>query len=203
MATIYTIGYTSFSIDVFVEVLKENGITCLIDVRSVPQSSYYSDYNKENLIPLLKKAGIVYRNYKDEFGARQDDRKYYNEKGYLDFSVFAASEVFGSGIKKINSAHDLKYTVCLMCAEKDPINCHRAILVARELSKNGYEIKHILSDKGLCTQKDLEKRLLEEFFPKREQLSIFESDNLSEDQLIEKAYRLKNEEIGFRLEEEE
>ena len=47
--TIYTIGYSGFKIDDFVKTLKENGVSVVIDVRSLPYSQFYSDYNKENL----------------------------------------------------------------------------------------------------------------------------------------------------------
>ena len=78
MKIVYTIGYTSFDIQKFVEVLKKYKITCLIDVRSTPKSSYYKDFDDSNLLPLLKNNGILYRNYKEEFGARQDNKDFYS-----------------------------------------------------------------------------------------------------------------------------
>ena len=201
MRIVYTIGYTSFEINKFIEVLKKYKVSCLIDVRSVPKSSYYKDYDDANLKLSLKKEGIIYRNYKEEFGARQNDEQYYS-KGYLDFDKFSKSEQFNLGIEKIKNAQDLGYGVCIMCAEKDPINCHRTILIARNLYKKGFEINHILSSEETCSQTDIDKRLLDEFFPKRNQISIFDEDNLNEEELIERAYKLKNEKIGFVLEDE-
>ena len=203
METVYTIGYTAFEINSFINVLKKYEISCLIDVRSVPKSSYYKDFDDTNLSFLLKKHGILYRNYKQEFGARQEDKSFYNKKGYLDFDVFSNSEQFKSGINKIRKAQQLGHIVCLLCAEKDPINCHRAILIGRNLDKNGFCVRHILANEKYCEQSEIDMRLLEKYFPNRKQLSLFNENNLTDDEALEKAYQLKNEEIGFRLEGEE
>lgn len=203
MNTVYTIGYTSFDIQKFIEVLKKYKISCLIDVRSTPKSSYYKDFDDSNLMPLLKSNGIIYRNYREEFGARQENKEFYSSKGFLDFNVFSQSKQFNDGIDKIRKAQDMGYTICLMCAEKDPINCHRTILIARNLDKKGFYVKHILATEDLCKQCDIDKRLLEKYCPNRSQISLFNENNLTDEESIEKAYRLKNEEIGFRMEEEE
>lgn len=203
METVYTIGYTSFEIQKFVEVLKKYKITCLIDVRSTPKSSYYKDFDDTNLLPLLKNNGILYRNYKEEFGARQENKDFYNVKGFLDFEVFSQSKQFNDGIDKIKKAQDMGYVVCLMCAEKDPINCHRTILVARNLDKKGFNVKHILATEGLCEQREIDERLLEKFFPNRSQISLFNENNLTNEELVTKVYQLQNEIIGFRMGDEE
>ncbi len=199
---VYTIGYTSFDINKFIEVLKSYNVKCLIDVRSLPKSGYYKDFDDTNLSKLLQKNDIIYRNYQKEFGARQENKEFYNKDGYLDFELFSQSKQFQEGIEKVKNAENSGYTVCLMCAEKDPINCHRTILITHNLYKNNFNIKHILADESTCSQKDIDNRLLEIYFPNRSQISLFETDNLSEEENIEQAYRLKNKEIGFKLEEE-
>ena len=203
METIYTIGYTAFDINDFVKALKNFGISCLIDVRSVAKSSYYKDFDDVSLAPLLKKNGILYRNYKTEFGARQENVSFYNEKGVLDFDKFSKSQQFLDGVEKIKNAQKLGYNICLMCAEKDPINCHRTILIAHNLDKKGFLVKHILAGEQTCEQREIDERLLDKFFPNRQQISLFSEDNLSNEEKIEKAYQLQNQEIGFKLEEEQ
>lgn len=203
MNTVFTIGYTSFGLEKFVEVLKKYKINCLIDVRSTPKSSYYKDFDDVNLLPYLKNYGILYRNYKREFGARQENQSFYNDKGYLDFEVFAKSRQFNEGIEKIKKAQDMGYIVCLMCAEKDPINCHRTILIARNLDKQGFEVKHILATEDLCRQNEIDNRLLSNYFPNRSQISLFSENNLTDEEALERAYKIRNEEIGFRLEDEQ
>ena len=74
---VYTIGYTAFAIEDFIKQLKNYNIKCIIDVRSVPiASEFYKDYSKNVLEPILKKNNIYYRNYVNEFGARQENDKY-------------------------------------------------------------------------------------------------------------------------------
>ena len=68
---IYTIGYSGFSIQNFTDVLRQHGIRLLVDVRSSPYSIRYTDFNKEILQSILHESGIYYRNYAEEFGARQ------------------------------------------------------------------------------------------------------------------------------------
>lgn len=99
MKDIYTIGYSCFKIDEFVDVLKKYKITSLIDVRSNPFSKFYVEYNQHNLKTILKANGIIYRNYKIEFGAQQEDKKYH-EKGYLDFEEYTKSGLFLEAVKK-------------------------------------------------------------------------------------------------------
>jgi uncharacterized protein (DUF488 family) len=80
---IYTIGYSGYTIDLFLAEIKKHAISAVIDVRSNPHSQYYSHYNKEPLEMLLKNNNIRYRNYAKEFGARQDNREFYSSKAFL------------------------------------------------------------------------------------------------------------------------
>ena len=84
--TVFTIGYSGFQLNDFVKILKDNGILLVIDVRSLPYSQHYADFNKENISKILKSSKIYYRNYASEFGARQAEKKYY-PNGYLDFNL--------------------------------------------------------------------------------------------------------------------
>ena len=139
--TVYTIGYSGFSIDDFVATLKMHNISLVVDVRSFPFSNYFLEYNRDALEICLKTHGIYYRNYASEFGARQSNRKYYCKEGYLDFEVFSMSEPFLKGISKLCNSMEQNYTFVLLCAEKDPISCHRTILVARVCSHKGIDNK--------------------------------------------------------------
>ena len=197
--TIYTIGYSGFVIDDFIQILKKYEISVVIDVRSNPYSQYHLEYNKENLKKKLKQNKRYYRNYFLEFGARQIDKKYYSKEGYLDFELFSKSENFLKGIKKLENAMEKNYVIVLMCAEKDPIICHRAIMISKIFSEKGYRVIHLLPNNVTITQKDIEDRLIKKFFPNKGQLSLFEmGENLSEKEYIKRAYNKQNAEIGYR-----
>ncbi len=196
MQSIYTIGYSGFDINTFISVLKNYNINVLIDVRSNPNSKFYEQFNKNNIGAELKASGIIYRNYRDEFGARQLNQEFYSE-GYLNFHVFSNSNIFKSGVKKIIDGINSGYSFVLMCAEKDPANCHRNIMVARKFHDMGYEVKNLLLDGTYELQTDLEMRLVDMYFPDRNQLTLF-SEQLSTDEMVNKCYEIRNREIGYR-----
>ncbi len=197
MKEIFTIGYTAFQLEEFFTVLKKYNINSIIDVRSSPFSKFYSEYNTDNLSAESKKRGFAYRNYKIEFGARQPEIKYY-PNGYLDFSLFTQSDAFKSGLDRIISANDLGYRFVLMCAEKEPVTCHRVIMVAREFYKKGFDVKNILADGGYYTQEEIERQLVDMYYPDRDQVSLLE-EPLPWDCMVNNSYSFQNEKIGFRL----
>jgi len=205
---IYSIGYSGLHINDFVYMLKQNNIQVVIDVRSSPYSKRFTEYNKELLNAFLNKYGIYYRNYSVEFGARQEDRQYYSDSGVLDFEKFSLSESFTTGFNIITNSMENDYTFVLMCSEKDPFECHRSIMISRVFHMNGYKVNHLLSDGKSISQEEIELRLLDKYFPKREQISFCEalseidSPNENENLLVQ-AYRKRNSEIGYHLHDEE
>lgn len=197
MNEIYTIGYSGFTIENFVKTLQHYKISCLIDVRSMPKSIYFTDFNKSNLTAVLNNHNIIYRNYAEEFGARQLDEEYYTDD-VLDFEKFAKSPQFLAGVQKIEAGMKLNYSFVLMCAEKRPEDCHRNIMIARQFHLRGYEVRNILEDGTYIKQDMVENILLNKYFSHRDQLSLFEE--LSEEEMIEQSYQKRNREIGYRLE---
>ncbi|MEG1567759.1 MAG: DUF488 domain-containing protein [Anaerovoracaceae bacterium] len=198
--TVFTIGYSGFQINDFIKTLKSKSVSLVIDVRSLPYSQYYTDYNKENLSKILKSNKIYYRNYVLEFGARQEERSYY-PNGYLDFDMFSKSEIFLSGVDKLKGSMQQDYTFALMCSEKDPIMCHRSILVARAFHILGYNVVHLLPNGKTLTQVDVEERLLNKFFSDRGQINMF-AKSLSIQEYIDEAYKKQNAIIGYTIEGE-
>lgn len=198
--SLYTIGYSGFDIKDFIDVLHQLNIQIVIDVRSYPVSKYYTDYNKDILEKTLKKNHIFYKNYSAEFGARQEKPCFFSEEGYLDFSKFVLSDQFKTGFDKIVTGLDAGYSFALMCAEKKPSMCHRTIMIARQFYKNGIDVRHILPNQSLITQPDVESELIVDYFPDHNQISLL-SEPLSKSELIDKAYQLRNAEIGYREED--
>ena len=197
---IYTIGYSAYDVTDFISTLKDNGITCLIDVRSIPKSIRYPQYNSERLQVFLQDSNVLYRNYAYEFGARQTETRYY-PNGYLDFELFSQSEQFEQGVKRLENGLRQNQVLCLMCAEKIPSECHRSILIGRELSKRGYEVRHLIPHEGYILQRQIDEQLLDYYYPNRMQESIFPENNMSDEEYLRQAYRKRNLEIAFRMEE--
>lgn len=158
---LFTIGYSPHIPDSFLRVLKKHKITAVADVRSSPYSQFKPEFNKDQLTQFLNKHGIAYVFLGDFCGARVEDPSCY-VNGRVDYLLVAENPKFKEGLKRIINGME-KYRIALMCAEKDPITCHRTILVCRNLSDKGIDIKHIMSNGRTEDHKDSEQRLLKIF----------------------------------------
>lgn len=190
MNTIYTIGHSNHDIETFITLLKGHEIDVLGDVRSSPYSKYASHFNREYLKAVLKKNGIKYIFLGDQLGAKPK----YNASvvdGQVKFSLLAKESYFHDGLKRVRIGAE-SYKLSLMCAEKDPLSCHRTILVCRNLHSEDLCIKHIHADSTLEDHRDLEIRLLKS-------LKIPADDLFkSREELIESAYDLQGEKIAYQ-----
>ena len=194
---LYTIGYSGFpKLSEFIKKLTENNINTIYDVRSSPFSAQFSQYNDNSyeFAKALNDAGIKRINFSREFGARQENRKFY-KNGRLDFEIFTQSPQFKEGFEKVFKGLESNSSV-LLCAEKHPIDCHRCIMVARKFYEAGADVVHLMPD-GEQTQADVEMELLDIYFPNRYQASLFEEQK-SEEEMISEAYILQNDKIGFK-----
>ncbi|MGH1487093.1 MAG: DUF488 family protein [Cellvibrionaceae bacterium] len=165
---IFTIGYATKPIDIFIAQLKQYEIDVIADIRSVPYSKVFHDYHKESVQSYLKKHQIKYVYLGDELGPRSKDDKHYDESGQVQFSKLMQSPLFQQGIKRIKDGINKEFNIALMCAEKDPATCHRSLLVGYFLKRhnssenntqNNITIQHIDHNGNLETQDALEQRL--------------------------------------------
>ena len=196
-----SIGHSQHNVDYFLELLRSHNVNYILDVRSTPYSQFAASYNRENIKDTLKRNGVDYAYMGDYFGARPRDYSLYSQNGYLDFEKVANSEKFKIGFDNVEKGVKQGNRIAFMCTEKDPIECHRAILVTNEFYKAGYLIEHIMPDNTVQTQKTLNERLLDMYYPNRNQISLFSSENLSEEQYIKEAYKKQNIKIGYYIEE--
>lgn len=189
---VFTIGHSTHNIDDFVGLLKMHKINCLIDVRSQPYSRIAPQFNKDRLGANLKNHKILYAHFEKEFGARHTKSSLLDEDNKVDFDKVRASGNFKEGIQRLKKALDLGYIIVLMCSEAEPFDCHRFSMVSYQLRKE-VEVSHILRDGSLKENSDLEKELLGQYNKKLNPL--FDT----EEQQIEKAYRLRGKDIAFSL----
>lgn len=200
MQEIFTIGHSTHPIEYFLQLLKKNRINCVVDVRSTPFSKFSPQYNMHELKKHLEDNGIYYIFMGEEFGARRSDKSLYSKDGYVDFDKVIISTHFNTGIERVKSGLKKGFSIAFMCTEKDPSECHRNIMVARAFSNLKYSILNILENGELETQEMLEQRLLDKYFPQRNQRNLLEllEGEYSERELIEKAYYERNREIGYK-----
>ena len=204
MHYIYTIGHSTNTLESFINLLDKYKINCVIDVRGIPFSKYASQYNRENIKYTLNNLGIHYIYMGDVLGARRKEPELYSKEGYLDFEKVQKDSIFLNGVNRVIEGIAKGYIITFMCAEKEPLSCHRSILLGREFQHNKYNVYHILENGEIETQSALEEKLLDMYFKGRNQISLFEmqeDDNI--DKLISDVYRLQNKKIGYHLGEEQ
>ena len=155
---LYTVGHSNHPIEKFIELLQLNGINAIGDVRSHPYSRHFPQFSQVALKSYLNSNGIAYTFLGKEFGARSDDASCY-KNGRVQYDRLAALPIFADGVKRITEGMK-RYKIALMCAEKDPLSCHRALLVGRYFFWNGIPVEHIHADASLESHEHLESRLL-------------------------------------------
>ncbi len=205
---LFTIGHSNLDIKDFISLLTKHNVTALADVRSSPYSRYVSQFNKENLKNSLLNSGIKYVFLGQELGARPKDRSCYVE-GKAVYQNIAKTTLFSQGIERLSKGSKT-YNIALMCAEKDPITCHRAVLICQHLKVLSLDINHILQDGSLESHQNLENRLLEihnlgqSAKDSPVQLSLFDNvsnqtplQTLSPEEALKEAYRKQGDKIAY------
>lgn len=187
---LYTIGHSNHEITAFIELLHQHGITALGDVRSHPYSRYVPQYSHEPLKTALTDAGITYVFVGEELGARSNNPACYR-RGKVQYDRLAQEPCFAEGIKRVMEGME-RYRIALMCAEKDPLDCHRALLVARKLFESGIAVSHIHYDGSLETHQAMESRLLA-------LCRLPEGDMFKgRDEIVLEAYAIQGERIAYQ-----
>lgn len=157
MKVIYTVGHSNQSQDHFVDLLKNSKIEILVDVRSNPNSQWAEFANADRLKETLKNIQIQYVYMGDLLGGHPSDSDCYTKvNGKINYQILQEKEYFKRGIERLLQGID-KYRICIMCAEEDPNQCHRNLLIGANLRKHGVEILHIRGDNRIQTDEELWK----------------------------------------------
>jgi len=183
---VLTIGHSTHPQERFIALLQLHGITALGDVRSTPYSRINPQFNREELKEALRAAGIAYVFLGKELGARSEDPAAY-EHGKVQYERLAQTSLFQNGLKRVQEGIR-KYRLVLMCSEKEPLECHRAILVARHLTAFGMDIQHIHADGRLESHLEALNRL-------ERMLNLLDDDRFSSRE--ELLYRRQEERIAY------
>jgi uncharacterized protein (DUF488 family) len=139
----------------------------------------------------LPEAGIAYVFLGKELGARSEDPSCY-ENGKVQYHRLAATDLFRRGLERVREGTK-HYTLALMCAEKEPLECHRTILVARHVAAMGFDVQHIHADGTLERHDAAMTRLVR-------MLDLPEGDMFrSRDEILADAYRIHGERIAYSL----
>jgi uncharacterized protein (DUF488 family) len=195
--TIYTVGHSNHTIEYFKELLETFNINCLIDVRSLPASAYNPQFNKESLSGYLKAYQINYLHFGEEFGARHTEPELLDDFGKVDFDKVRKTEKFLSGINRLKNGLSKGNTIALMCSEAEPFDCHRFSMISYYLVRNGFDVKHILKDKSIIDNQELENRLLKKYDKVIPKPNLFDDRVLSFTEQLNFAYKFRNREVAY------
>ncbi|WP_052066051.1 DUF488 family protein [Thalassospira australica] len=155
--TIFTVGYAGHDRESLLALFKAHAITAVADIRTFKRSSYWTAFDSESFGPYLRENGIAYVFMGDVMGGKPQIPGLYPD-GQLDYGLMAGRDDFKSGIKRLVAGAD-KYRICLMCAEKDPLDCHRTLLIAPALKDAGFDLCHLV-DGRVETQAETDARMI-------------------------------------------
>lgn len=159
MNPLFTIGYSTWDFDAFAETLSAHRVTVVCDVRSSPFSKRNSAFSRHELQSKLQRLRIKYVFLGDELGARPPEPECY-VKGQARYDRLAVRAAFKSGIQRVIDGLE-RHRPVLLCAEREPMECHRTILVCRQLLLRGVvDVRHILGGGEVESHADLERRLV-------------------------------------------
>jgi uncharacterized protein (DUF488 family) len=195
-SAIFTIGHSTHPQERFIELLQQHRITALCDIRSTPFSQWNPQFNRRELEEALMSQKIAYRFRGKELGARSEDPACY-KNGKIQYDRLAATVEFRHGIRRLVNGIKQGLRIVIMCAEREPLDCHRSILVARYLVAEGLDVQHIHANGQLESHSAAMDRL-------EKQLNGLEADMfLSREELMEEAYRRQGNRIAYELNDED
>ena len=187
---IFSIGHSNIPAARFAVMLQDAAVTAVADVRSMPNSRRFPWFSQKALAVQLGGIGIAYAAMGDTFGGRPRDDRLYRD-GVADYEAMAKQPEFRTDLDRLQEII-ARSRVCLMCAEREPLDCHRCLLVARRLAERGLTIGHILHDGTVEPHAATEERLLA---LTEKSCDLFAA---GQRELIAAAYRRRARAVAFR-----
>lgn len=193
---LFTVGHSILEFENFAALLKDHAVQLLADVRSLPQSARLPHFSQPAFEKLLRAEQIAYLFLGEELGGRPDDADAYRSDGLVDYGVRRKSYAFRAGLERLQNELQGR-SVAVMCAEEDPLECHRFLMVCPELTRLGIVPLHIRKGSQIETQEAAEDRLLASTgFEAVAANTLFPEARTD---ALENAYRLQAEKFAFRI----
>ncbi len=192
---LYTIGHSNQEMSDLLGILIRHEIHLVCDVRSRPGSFRFPQFNREPLMAQLATAKIIYQFFGDQFGGRPVDSRYYRSDGLVDYAARRNAPDFLEATDRLIGLLQSQ-NVVVMCAEEDPLHCHRFLLICPALVQRGVVPWHLRRGAAIETQRDAEDRLLQlHGFADVTSNSLFSQGRSG---ALDDALRLQSEQYGFR-----
>lgn len=178
-STLFTIGHSNHPLEAFLAILHQHGVEELVDVRSAPytRNPFTAHFNRNALASVLGECGIQYVFMGSELGGRPADRSCYDAMGHVLYERLAQTDDFLFGIQNLLE-HMQQHRLALMCSEKEPLDCHRTLLVSHALTTeyglNRNSVQHILADGQLEPHADAMQRLVDSAHSQKAQIRQYD-----------------------------
>jgi uncharacterized protein (DUF488 family) len=155
---LFSIGHSNIPAERFMAMLQNAGVSAVADVRSTPHSRFCPWFSQKPLAATLSAAGIGYIAIGEALGGRPRHDGLYRD-GVADYEAMALQPEYVTGLDRLLGAA-ARSRVCLLCAEREPLDCHRCLLVAHSLAERGVAVGHILHEGLIEAHVATEQRLL-------------------------------------------
>jgi hypothetical protein len=198
---LYSIGHSNHDLARLVDLLQSAGVTLVADVRSQPYSQRLPQFNRPELERELLRHALAYVFLGRELGGRPAQLSLYDQDGRVDYERVRATAVFQRGVDCLCEALG-EYTVAMLCAEEDPLDCHRGLMIAPALVERGIRPAHLRGDGTVESTAELEERLLRETEVGAGILDGLFADTISDaerGEMLAEAYRRQGRRKAFRL----
>lgn len=143
---IWTIGHSTHSLEEFVAMLTSFQIENVVDIRSLPGSRKFPQFNKEALEVSLPENNIQYMHLKELGGRRKSNPNSKNtvwrHPAFRSYADYMETDTFKEGITELETIALNKRTI-YMCSEAVWWRCHRS-MVSDYLKVNGWKVMHIM-----------------------------------------------------------
>jgi uncharacterized protein (DUF488 family) len=204
-ARVFSIGHSHHALGDLLRLLEAVGVTAVADVRSRPYSGRYPQFNRPELESALSERDLRYAFLGDSLGGRPVQMSLYDQEGRVDYERVRKTAAFQHGLQRLIDASD-EHRIAMLCAEEDPLDCHRGLMIAPALAQRGVAALHLRGNGRVETNDEMERRLYAETGVGIGILDGLFAATLTEAErraLLAEAYRAMAKRKAYRLRQDE
>jgi uncharacterized protein (DUF488 family) len=154
---IHTLGHSRHSVADFAALAKKHGVETVVDVRGQPWSRFNPQFNREPFCEALAAEGLGYRWEGECLSGRPQDRRFYRDDGKVDWAAVRAWPDFHAALDGVTELAG-RERLALVCAEEDPLQCHRRFLLTPPLIDRKAAVLHIRKTGEIETEAETARR---------------------------------------------
>ena len=155
--TVWTVGHSNHDVETFLALVRRHQVTHLMDVRSHPYSRYAPHFNRDELQASIEACGIRYAFLGSTLGGRPRRDDQLDADGHALYNRMAKEPSFSETIDEVLRGAS-EHRIALLCSCGAPHECHRRLLVGKVLCDRGAELRHILPDGDVLSERAVQLR---------------------------------------------